>query len=77
MLDAGDIKYTFIDTPSQLGLLDTITNDALENMHLHVVLIQLSVWEMSCCALPLPSKIIVPGTCLMELNIHIQEPTIS
>ncbi|KAF5413254.1 MAG: Sulfopyruvate decarboxylase [Candidatus Methanocomedens sp.] len=77
MLEAANIKCTIIDTPSRLGLLDAVINDAFENQRPHVALIQPSVWEMSCCALPPPPKTIVSRTCQLELNTHTQAPTIS
>ncbi|MCL7413361.1 MAG: sulfopyruvate decarboxylase subunit alpha, partial [ANME-2 cluster archaeon] len=49
MLDAADIQYTIIDTPSHLGLLDAVIIDAFANGRPHVALIQPSVWEMSSC----------------------------
>ncbi|MDW7775627.1 MAG: sulfopyruvate decarboxylase subunit beta [Methanosarcinales archaeon] len=77
MLDAADIQYTIIETPSHLELLDTVIIDAFENQRPHVALIQPSVWETSCCALPPPPRTIVPRTCQLELTTHIQAPTIS
>ncbi len=77
MLEAANIKYTIIDSPSQVGMLDQVITDAFENQCPHVALIQPSVWEMSCCAPPPPPKAIVPKTCRLDVSTRTRTPTIS
>ncbi|MCL7415857.1 MAG: sulfopyruvate decarboxylase subunit beta [ANME-2 cluster archaeon] len=77
MLEAANIKYTIIDTPSRLGLLEHVISDAFDHQRAHVALIQPSVWETSCCAPPPSPKMIMPRACRLELDTYIHSPTIS
>lgn len=51
ILEGAGLAYTIIEDVEELPLLETVINDAFENLRPHIALISPKAWEISeCCA---------------------------
>ncbi len=73
ILEAAGIKFTIIESPDELDMINDAINDSFTNSHPHVVLVSPSVWECSSCDAPLPIEII-PRCLELNFKSEIKKP---
>ncbi len=78
ILEGAGIKYTIIDSPEKIGLLEDVIRDAYENLRPHVALVSPKTWEGSTCctweALETPEVPKKEKVCKFRLTQKVLEP---